>query len=75
MELAPLATPNRELPKPSLPGIPELPMDLAPAASEQRPRVPKVEQPKSGKRPGVERISARKWTKSADEIANFLGLE
>ena len=74
-DIAPLASPNRKIPEPKLPEIPELPMTLVPAEPEHRPQVPKVEKPKGVKRPGIDRISARKWDKPSDEIAAFLGLE
>ena len=53
-----------------------LPMTLTPVSDSERPVVPKTDKPKKVmKRPGIERISIKKWDKDPDEIARLIGLE
>jgi hypothetical protein len=49
-------------------------MDLAPANPEKQ--APTAEsRDKEAKRPGIPRISAKKWDVDPDELASFFGLE
>jgi hypothetical protein len=74
-DIAPLTSPTKKIPVPKLPEIPELPMTLTPADPEQRAQVPKMETPRGSNRPGIDKISARKWNKDPDEISRLMGLE
>lgn len=80
--LAPVASPSPASPPPEpadsgddelIPDVPELPMRLKPARPDNRPSVPQMKSPAT--RPKISRVSPRRWKKSPDDIASFLGVD
>jgi len=73
VDVAPLASPDRKIPEPSLPEIPELPMTLAPPRKRQS-LTPKATVPAT-KRPGLPKLSIRNWDVPVGDVVEGLHLE